>query len=93
MSANDGGPPIRVSRAPVDRPRIPRGIISVPVCPSECENSPVAGECADFSLRVIDDTGRVYEARYHGAWVISVEDGDRALFEVGPEVVVTWDPA
>ena len=90
MSANDGGPAIRVSRAPVDRPRIPRGIVSVPVCPSERKNRPVAGECADFSLRVIDDAGRAYEARYHGARAFSVEDEDRALFEVGPEVVVTW---
>jgi len=93
MSANDGGPAIRVSRAPVDRPQIPRGILSVPVCPSEAENSHVAGERADFNLRVIDDSGRAYEARYHGARAVSIEDGDRGLFEVGPEVVVTWDPA
>ena len=93
MSANDGGDPIRLSKAALPRPRIPRGIVSVPYGPENGENRPVAGERADFSLRVVDDAGRPYEARYHGALAVSVEDGENARFDVGPEVVVTWDPA
>ncbi len=91
MSANDGGDPIRLSKAPEPRPRIPRGIVSVPGYGGDRENRPVAGETADFSLRILDDAGAAYEARYHGARAVSVEDGDNALFDVGPDVVVTWE--
>ena len=93
MSANDGGPAISFSRTPVERPVIPRGIVSVPLYPSERENSPVAGERADFTLRVLGEDGTAYEAHYHDVRAVSVEDGSSALFEVGPETVVTWERA
>lgn len=90
MSANDGGPAIRVERAEIPKPRIPRGYVSIPLDPADGESGLVAGERADFSLRVVDDTGTAYAARYRGARVVSVDLG-KASFDVGPEVVVTWE--
>lgn len=86
MSANDGGPPIRVSREPVDRPRIPRGRTFVPIAIFDVPPKP--GDIITFPWARRDG----FTLTFHDVEVQGMRDSD-LIIDIGPEVVVTWDPA
>jgi hypothetical protein len=79
MSLNDGGDPIRLSKAPVPKPNILRGKWLFP------GRGP--------GLSVGDRTTlRAGLITYHDVEVVEVIGGDPAIL-ILPETVVTWDVA
>jgi hypothetical protein len=85
MSANDGGDPIQLSRAPVPKPVIPRGRTSVPKMTLSAV--PLLGEAATFFWRREDA-----DLTFHNVRAID-ETATDIVFDVTPYTVVTWDVA
>jgi hypothetical protein len=89
MSLNDGGPVVRVSKEPVEKPEIVRGQM---FGPSQLDDDGLMiGACATYSVRM----GGRWVVTYHGAKVVGQASDDAEcacwILDVAPDTVVTWD--
>lgn len=84
MSANDGGDPIRLSKAPVPKPVIPRGRTLVPKV-SLPMVSPRPGELGSFFWRRGE-----FDLTFYNVRAID-ETATDIVFDVTPYTVVTWE--
>lgn len=80
MSYNDGGDPIRLSKAPVEAPPILRGMLKLPrsYCPHPRETLTWVQMVGDIRLT------------YHDCKVAALWD-DEVVVYVRPETTVTWE--
>lgn len=82
MSANDGGDPVRLSKAPVERPWIMRGTIY----PLEQSPEVRAGDLITFTL----GAGQ-FAVTYHRIEVVAMLGGVQPECFVREDDLVTWE--
>lgn len=83
MSANDGGDPIRLSKAPVEKPEIVRG--RMVVWPELLDGPAEVGGVVGFTIK-----RGAFQITTHACRVVAVRENLIHL-DVGPDTVVTWD--
>lgn len=89
MSANDGGDPVRISRSPIVKPEIPRGLFPLPCGPMGNPSGIKLGEKITFTTEMM--LGAEHCAvTYHGAEVRDISSAGLVV-HVPEDLAVTWE--